>query len=522
MNYLNGKFRVEENRLGRIVKPLRGWVCLLSAFILFQGADIRFSRASSWQEEEIPPSTSQQDSPSLTQSTGGLGGDAALDVAAGREEVEQALVNEIRELTPGGIATEGKLRDGVAAAVRAFLDNDPQGMLEQMDRLKGDFPELPPSSLALAALYFTTGNGNEGMWRLEEAANVAPTLPSIYNAFARVAISQGRLTDARVLLEKNDAMIQQGKWSKVQQDYFVNMHADAMADLLLARNDFGSARRYLTELLSRQPEMSKSVMRLAQIDFREKKLDDCLKRLEEFQKLNPDSRVPELMMATMLVQAGQEPEAEAWVQKALQKYPKNQAVLVEFVDWMVAHEKFDEAAAVLEQSETMIGSLPAIMMLKGKMAFAQGKYAEAEALFSTLRSSEPSNVEVATMLAIAMAEVNDPEKLGKAVEIAAQNAQLQPRNATTAAVLGYLLLKQKNLSGAGEWLNRSTQSGVISPEAAFYIAKFLSAQGDAARAVELVNNALSNPGLFLYRRQALELKQQLSGEEESLTPPDGK
>ncbi len=463
------------------------------------------------QSETAP--TEQPQSPSAVAPADLQGTDRATTI--------DTLVGEVDLLTPGGISNDAKLKEGVTSAVRAFIDGDAAGTYEQLERLRLAHSKLPPTSLVIAALHFTTGNVAEGARQLEDAANASPNLPKIYNAFARIAISQGRKTDARVLLEKSQTLIKENKWSAEDLAYFEKMHADAMADLLILRDDFGSAREFLEALLKNDPNMSKSIMRLAQIDFRQGKIEDCLKRLEEFRRLTPDSRVPELMLATLLAQTGDESSAENWVVKALEKYPAEQPVVLEYLDWMVAHENFEKADELLQRMEVKIGSLPAVLMLKGKMAFARQEYEQAEKLFSTLRTSEPTNAEVSTMLALSMAELNDPEKLQKAMEIAGQNVQLQPRNPTIMAVLGYLFLKSNNLPAAGEWLNRSTQSGTIAAESAFYIAEFLNKQGDKARALELVNTSLENRGLFLYRQPALQLKKQLSDKDESLTPPVG-
>ncbi|MEZ6094303.1 MAG: tetratricopeptide repeat protein [Pirellulaceae bacterium] len=433
--------------------------------------------------------------------------------------VVESLVKEISDLTPGGTGTDPKLSEGVAAAVRAFVESDPSGTYEQIDRLRSAFPQLPPASLVLAALHYTTGNPQEGNQRLEEAAATAPELPTIYNAFARVAINQGRKTDARVLLEKSVQLAGDDRWSESDKAFFKKSHDDAMADLLILRSDFGAARKYLEDLLASDPEMAKSILRLAQLDFRQGKMDAALARLEAFKKLTPEARVPELMLATMLVQNGKEGDAGEWVQKALDKYPNDQKVVLEYIDWMIAHEEFASVDALLTKKETEIGMLPAVLMLKGKMAFARQQYGESEKLFSTLRNSEPANLEVATMLALSMAESGDQEKLKKASEIVQQTMQLQPRNPVVMAVLGYVALKLGNMPAAGEWLNRASQGGNVPAETAYYIALFLESQGDKDRALELINTALSNRGLFLYRQSALDLQKQLSQKDDSLSAP---
>ncbi len=431
------------------------------------------------------------------------------NAASEAEKIVNALFKEISDLTPGG-TNDKSLRAGITEAIQTFLAGDGVKANEQFDVLHEKFPLLPPSAFLMASLYYSTGNAQEANRRLEEAAETDPELPSIYNAFGRIAISQNRMTDALVLLEKSQAVADAGTFSEVEMAFFQKNHEDAMADLMLIRNDFGSARKYLESLIAKYPNMTKTIYRLAQLDFRQGNTDAALKQLENFKRFSPGARVPELMIASMLVQGDKEKEAGAWVDKALAKYPNDNKVLLEYVDWMIAHENFEAVDKILASNGEKISNLPAVVMLKGKMAFARQQYEEAESFFSELRATEPSNIEVSTMLAIAMAERNDPGKLEKAVQMATQNMQLQQQNAIVMAVLGYLLLKQEKVQLAGEWLNRASASGNVPPETAFYIASFLQKQGDKVRATELVNSALSNKGLFLYRLPAQQLQKELA------------
>ncbi|MEQ1904690.1 MAG: tetratricopeptide repeat protein [Pirellulaceae bacterium] len=441
------------------------------------------------------------------------------ETAAQREAVIATFVKEINDLTPGGIEKDKDLKEAVKTAAGVFIE-DPTSALEQLERLRKAYPVLPPGSLLVAALHYSAGNRTEGQRQLEDAANSHPNLPTIYNAFARLAIADGRRTDAVVLLEKSRNLIDSGSYSKEETDFYDMIYRDAMADLMLLRNDFGKAREFLESLIASAPTVAKNYMRLAQVDFRQEKIDECLKHLEEFRKIVPETRVPELMLATLYSQVGLDTQSKVWVEKALAKYPGEKAVVIEYVDWMVAHERFDEASASLEKSKDLLAGLPGVLMLKGKIAFAQQKFEDAEKIFAEVRTSEPSNVEVSTMLAISMAELGDKDKLEKAVEIAKQNAQLQQQNPVTLSVLGWVLFKQNNLQAAGDILNRATQlsQGQLAPESMYYIAKFLEARGQKEQALQFVTRSLDSTSLFLYRKAALELKQQLAPTGD-LTPP---
>jgi hypothetical protein len=78
------------------------------------------------------------------------------------------------------------------------------------------------------------------------------------------------------------------------------------------------------------------------------------------------------------------------------------------------------------------------------------------------------------------------------------------------AVLANLTAKQNNMQAAGELLNRASAGGNISPDTAYFIARYLSANGDPAQALQVLKPAIDFKGLFLYRQPANRLFKELS------------
>jgi predicted Zn-dependent protease len=252
-------------------------------------------------------------------------------------------------------------------------------------------------------------------------------------------------------------------------------------------------------------------MRLAEVDFSQDKPADCLKGLQRFSELTPERPSPELMMATLFAASKRLPEADEWVEKARQAQPENPKVLLDYANWMLDREKFAAATEALEALEKVSPDQPTGSLLRAKVAFASQDYASAEKILGILRVSDPGNPDVANLWAMALAENPDESKRQRALEVAAQNAQLQPQNPLAAAILGWVLFRQNDLNQAREWLGRASQSQRLTPEMAFFLAKFLQSSGQKEQALQLVTQALEQPGLFLYRTPARELRKELIG-----------
>ncbi len=498
-NSLKKTFSPARMSLRRVV--FMACLCWLSTIqVLAQDAANRSD--SSGKLKDAPEVTSPQDS---------------SNDEAQRQELASFLLKEITDLIPGGIGAGTPREKAAMAAIQAFI-NEPNKALDHLKEMQATGTEVPPASLLLAAMYYAIGNRAEGLRYLEDAAMQAPNLPTIYNAFARLAIADGRKTDAQVLLEKLRSLIDAGKWSELERKFFDLLYRDSLADLKMMQNEYGKVRELLESLIASHPEIPKNYMRLAQIDFRQDRIDDCLKNLQTFRQLTPDTRVPELLLASMFAQAGQDQHSEEWVIKALSQYSGERSVVIEYIDWMVAHEKFDKAIEAIEKNRSLLGDSPAALMLEGKIAFAQERYADAEKIFLNLRVQEPTNIEVSTMLAVSMAELGDRQKLDKALEIARQNVQIQPQNPVTMSVLGWLLFKQNNLQAAADAFNRSIQLGQLPAESSYYIARFVEARGQKEDALQLLESTLQSRGLFLYRRQADQLRAKLAPTDR-LAPP---
>jgi predicted Zn-dependent protease len=327
-----------------------------------------------------------------------------------------------------------------------------------------------------------------------------------------LAIAQRRKTDALALLDKARGKIDGGTWTEEEKAHFEQAWLDATADLMMLRMDYAEARKYLDQLLAKRAEDPRTVMRMAEVEFAQDNQIACLERLRKFSELTPGRPSPELMMATLLAASKRTQQADEWVEKARQNQPEEPKVLLDYASWMLDREKFSEATSALDALDKVNPGKPEVKLLRAKIAFINRDYISSEKLLGELRVSDPGRPDIANLWAMALAENPQSDKRQQAVEVAAQNARLQPDNAIAAAILGWTLFRQNELKQAGEWFGRASQSQRLTPEMAYFMAKFLQAAGDKEQALKLVTQALEQPGLFLYRTTAREMRKELLGE----------
>lgn len=482
------------------------WLSLVAchAFLVISGSAVSYA-----QDAGTSPAT-----PSATPSQATQTPSSQLDEAtkANRAVFIERLVDEIAALTPGNLKQPESLRSEVTSAISLLLDNKVTDAEAKLDELRKTHPQFPPMQLCTAAVFFAANNNTEGLRLLEETATAHPELPTVYTAFSRLAIAQRRKTDALALLDKARAKIDMGTWSEEEKAHYEQAWLDATADLMMLRMDYAEARKFLEQLLTRRPDDARSVMRLAEVEFAQDNEIACLDRLRKFSELTPGRPSPELMMATLLAASKRTQQADEWVEKARQAQPEEPKVLLDYASWMLDREKFAEAVSALDSLDKVSPGKSEAKLLRAKVAFINRDYVSSEKLLGELRVSEPGRPDIANLWAMALAENPQADKRQQAVEVAAQNAQLQPDNAIAAAILGWTLFRQNELKQASEWFGRASQSQRLTPEMAYFMAKFFQAAGQKEQALKLVTQALEQPGLFLYRSTARDLRKELLGE----------
>jgi predicted Zn-dependent protease len=454
------------------------------------------------------PAATAQDP--VTDASAQLSGSDNQPLPENRQRAIDFLVKELVSLTPGKEACSEALKQAYAEAAGNVVDAKPDDARAKLEAAGAVDTAMPPTDLLLSAMFFAGGNPTQGSALLENAALKNSGYPLIYIAFARLAISQQRRTDARVLLEKADGLISAGTWPEAQKSFFADSNLDATADVLMLDENFDGARQALVKLRAADPKNSRAVLRLAEVAFRQDKVDESLGLLQEYHASEKNSRVAELMLATFFQQTGKPEMAAQWVQKAFDTHPDKVPVLTEYAAFRVNEENFEEANKALVEVEKLAGDMPIATLLRGKMAFAQQSYELAESRFAELFKLEPTNAEIANLWAMALAESSSSDKLAKALEQAQLNMQKQPQNPFAATVLGWVYFRQKNYEQANVWFSRAAQSRDLPPEAAYYFARFLQHVGQTEQALELITGALETKNLFLYRNSAVALKGELT------------
>ncbi len=133
---------------------------------------------------------------------------AAQRALENREAVINSLATELNELIPGDYTKSLPEREELKKVASHFIDGNSDAINYRLDQMRKTHPDLPPSDLLLAGLYYAVNNPNQGHALLEQASVDNPMHPAISIALGRLAFSQSRIADALALVEKADRQLQ--------------------------------------------------------------------------------------------------------------------------------------------------------------------------------------------------------------------------------------------------------------------------------------------------------------------------
>ena len=236
-----------------------------------------------------PSTTPQSNEDPITSELNNVDATDRIDPAA-------VLLITLDNMVPGDLAELG-IEESLKIITADFLQGNVQQVVSRLDEVRQQHSELPPTSLLIAGMLFAAGNSQQGVVWLEKAAVETPDYPGIYSGFARIAITQNRITDAAVLLEKANALITSGTWSDASRDQFRSEYLDALTDVAIRRNQLERARSHLLELQKLLPENSKVPLRLAQVEFDLNNVDKSLAYLKTAKALESNLRAPEVILS---------------------------------------------------------------------------------------------------------------------------------------------------------------------------------------------------------------------------------
>ena len=436
-----------------------------------------------------------------------------------RQQLTQRLAKEMDDLIPGEYADQSKQKQKLNEAANFFIDLDEKNLRSSLSELASMDPNVPPQELLLAGLAYATNNLTRGKAILEQSAVQHREHPGFPLAFARLAILQARYFDAAALAEKTQSLNRSSRLSAEAKSFYELEVLDVLTTVELNRNELPRAQQYVQKWEQIAPNNDKMLLSAAEINFLQNKADKAVSYLNRRSKKVADELPTEGIIAKWYLANGDTDQYNQWIRQAFEKHKSNGFIQIEYAAWLLRQEDFARALSVIKTFESDSGATAQSKLIKGRIAFSQQQYANAEAIFADLFQRQPNNLEHMYLYSLTLLENPDKQKQQLGAQLARRNFQLNPTNQLTSSILGWAVYQTGNKKDGRQLLLRAAQTGSMLPDTAFLVARMLIEEGEEAQAKITLNQYVKNPAIFVYRARAKEILESLGSVDAELPGP---
>lgn len=444
-----------------------------------------------------------------------------------RNEAFQANLNaklfkEVSGMVPGGIDAGSALESQFQQAVKLFTQGKLKEASAVFDALAPSDQRIPPAEVAMAAMAFAVGDSASGQRMLESAAVAHAGYPDVYFSFARIALVQGRVTDADALAEKALATVKEGSFTETQLNFFKQRYFETAYRVARARQNNDDAKIAADELTKVAPEAAVTLIANAELAFDDGDIGQTKALLGKLGKVagNQNPVPAEVTIANWFQQKGKIEEAGDLLNRATGEHPRDARIHLALAKLELSRENFTGALAAIKTYESIESESTASRDIRGKVAFAKGEFAIAENQFAKILAENPQNFDYANLYALALVHSPDEKKQAQARGVVEQIASMRSNNLVAVSSLAYVLMKTGKLEEAKNIISRVVQRPNLNVEVTFIIAKYLAESGQTPQAKSVLEQLVASKGLFLFRSEAKKLLASVEQSSDGLPTPE--
>jgi len=246
----------------------------------------------------------------------------------------------------------------VDEATKAFEGGDVAMALRKYEEAAKNNPTLSPPELWLARAQFAAGHAKLGREMLERALIKYDDHPECYLTNAKIALSEGRTTEAVLNLQAALRFANLPRWNAAERKSFKKEANAGLAMAYERRGDWDAARKHLEAWVNDDLANAGLRVRLAQALFMTDKVADAHSVLKEAMRLEPELGQPEVFMAQFQSQKinsamdeneklANDKKVEEWFRKAMELYPNNARPYIAYAGWLKDEGRIVDARVVI-------------------------------------------------------------------------------------------------------------------------------------------------------------------------------
>ncbi len=287
-------------------------------------------------------------------------------------------------------------RDPAAAKLLAetrLRQQRPGAALDALLAVQDTAAEDPQIGLLSGIATMLSGNAEQGLLYLEQAAALDPTNELLKLQLARAYIATGRDAEASSLLTGSF-----GDDAHAIEANLLRLYAEGRL------GDAGSTADIAEELVADYPDDPRVLTAVAVHYQLNGETDRARELFEHAAVFETDIATARLFVAASLVKEGRQDEAELLLRQTIEQQPKNAQAIAGLAQLLAGRGAFDEAAELFSRAaEHTTSVIPRLALVK--MLLRQGRINAAKRQLDTAAVAAPDNPEVIALSGVvALAE----------------------------------------------------------------------------------------------------------------------
>lgn len=397
----------------------------------------------------------------------------------------------------------------VFEGVNKFKQNDLTAALEQFEGAVKKYPELPPAELILASLYLKQNRINRAVNALDTAARKYAEDPETYLLLGNLAFQQNRNTEAALNFEKARTLLESYDGDSMRLKRLQLRLYAGLATLAERFDDWQTANPYLREWVNLDPQNSGARVRYARSLFRNNRGREAVGQLQYAKKNDASILSPSILMAQFWMEAGNMEAGRQWLERASNQQSEDLATQLMLARFHWGMRQFPEAKKSVAQALKLSEDDADANLLAGKMFHYDHNYEKAIEHLRKLVGDESTVPDAIRKTAeqhlmYALAAEGKKEGIEEAITMADSRADL---SALVAAC--YAQKRAGNKEKALATL-QAAQHTTEDPDTNYVFAYVLSDEVSSDKVLPLLEAALATDSLFVFRRDAEQLKARIA------------
>jgi tetratricopeptide (TPR) repeat protein len=429
----------------------------------------------------------------------------------------QVLAEQLLKLSTADPAGQPQL---LTEAVATFQAGDLDGARAQLTAACRDHNQLPPARVLMAYMLVSNSALAAARNELESVVVELPADPEAYAMLADLAYQEGRRAEAEVLFTRSLRLAEAYKDNPKRKARLLGRAHAGLAAVAEARSQWPLAQEHLAAWLKNEPDNGPVHRRLAAAWFRVGKAKEAYQELQAAAKTEPDAgpAAAELALAAMYEQADDQTNAAKMIGAAIKRGGQNLATRLAAAEWALRANRLPEAQSHAAAALAIDKHSSDALVLAGAIARLQQEPARAIELLEAAHLQTPENSQAVNLLAIVLADEQEPRDQQRALKFALANATSHPQDVEAAATLGWVYQRLGNVRDAETALNRALSAGTLSADGTYFAATMLERQGRQKEAAKLAAKALETKQSFMYRAQAADIVSRWNSQAKEITP----